>query len=92
MYDSLTPWIPGPSSPTELEKNLILIATCYPGPTWDRLGLLLHFLIDPCYRFYLLRISLFTNQFVKEETGMEMKMSSEEARKRALELMYQGYH
>jgi hypothetical protein len=27
-----------------------------------------------------------------KETGMEMKMSSEEARKRALELMYQGYH
>ena len=49
-------------------------------------------LFDPCYSLYLLRISLFANQFVKEETGMEMKMSSEEARKRALELMYQGYH
>jgi len=36
--------------------------------------------------------SLFVNQFVKEETNMEMKMSHEAARKRALELMYRGYH
>jgi len=35
---------------------------------------------------------IFTNCFVAEDISMEMKMSVEKAKQRALELMYRGYH
>jgi hypothetical protein len=35
---------------------------------------------------------IFANCFVAEDISMEMKMSVEKAKQRALELMYRGYH
>jgi hypothetical protein len=35
---------------------------------------------------------IFANCFVTEDISMEMKMSVEKAKQRALELMYRGYH
>jgi hypothetical protein len=44
------------------------------------------------YTFLKNRIRSLANHFIGEKTDMEMKMTVEEAKKRALELMYRGYH
>lgn len=38
------------------------------------------------------RVEIIANHFIGEKTDMEMKMTVEAAKKRALELMYRGYH
>jgi hypothetical protein len=38
------------------------------------------------------RAGIITNRFVGEVKDMEMKMSVEKAKQRALDLMYRGYH
>lgn len=53
------------------------------------------------WRFHILRSYLHgsnggfdtnSKQFIGEDMGMEMKMPVEKSKKRALELMYKGYH
>jgi ribosomal protein S26 len=50
--------------------------------------------LDPS-AYFAVQMSLqtdFCNCFVTEDIGMEMKMSVEKAKQRAVELMYRGYH